>query len=117
MKDTTTKDTTMRQKNTPTLTKGIVTNHMTTTMKAIPIITKVITMRLMTIHTMATIMTKMVIIPKATLLKAITMQKKPTNTMLMRTKVIATMHTTTATTMEAIRMKSSLHLTRPRQQV
>ena len=76
MKDTTTKDTTMRLKNTPTLTKGIVTNHMTT--------------KDMTILTMATIMTKMVIIQKTTLMKVITMQKKHTITMLMLTKVTTT---------------------------
>ena len=99
----------MRLKNTPTITKGIVTNMTTkaiimakkvttihmkvtimkaTTMKGI--ITKVITMRLMTIRTMATIMTKMVIIQKTTLMKVITMQKKHTITMLMLTKVMTT---------------------------
>ena len=93
MKDTTTKDTTMRQKNTPTITKGIVTNHMTT--KAIIMAKKVtiMTTKDMTIRTMDTIM------------KAIIMQKKHTATMptlmkaiitmTMLTKVIATMHTTT----------------------
>ena len=98
----------MRQKNTPIITKGIVTNHM-----------KVITMIMKVITTKDTIMTTkdMTIRTMATIMKAITMQKKPTITMLMLTKVIATMHTTTAMTMEAIRMKSFSHLTRQRQQV
>jgi hypothetical protein len=73
---------------------------------------KVITMKV-TIMTMK----DMIIRTMDTIMKAIIMQKKPTITMLMLTKVIATMHTTTATTMEAIRMKSFSHHTRPRQQV
>ena len=74
----------MRLKNTPTPTKGIVTNHMTTkaiimakkvtTIHTKGIIMKAITMRLMIIHTMATIM-------KGIITKAITMPKKPTTMM------------------------------------
>ena len=116
MKDTTTKDTTMRQKNTPTITKGIVTNHMTT--KAIIMIMKV---TIMTIRTIATIMKAITMRDIImTLTKATTMPRKFTTMMPMLMKVIITMLTkvtTMATTTEAIRMKSSSHHTRPRQQV
>ena len=82
----------MRLKNTPTLTKGIVTNHMTTkaiimakkvtTIHTKGIIMKAITMRLMTIRTMATIM------------KAITMRLMTIRTMVTIMKGIITKATT-----------------------
>ena len=87
----------MRLKNTPTITKGIVTNHMTTIMKVTitttkdiimkvtTMITKVTTMRLMNIHTMATIM-------KGIVTRNITMPKKPTTMMPTLMKVTVTMH-------------------------
>ena len=101
MKNTTTKDITMRQKNTPTITKGIVTNHMTTND--------------MTIRTMDTIMKAIIMQKRHTIMmptKATTMPRKFTTMMPTLMKV-----TIMATTTEAIRMKSSSHRTKPRQQV
>ena len=124
----------MRLKNTPTLTKGIVTNHMTTkaiimAKKVTTIHTKVTTMKaittkLMSIITMATIMkaitmklTKVTTMPKK--LTSMKLRQRHTTMMPTLTKVIITMlmKVTTmdmATIMEAILMKSSWLLTRPK---
>ena len=127
MKDMTTKDTTMRLKNKPTIAKGIVMNtrKMHTSMKRVSIIKKVITTttkdatmlmkRKLTIvkttttklqrltRVAITLMAKKLTAMMVTITKAITM-KQP---MLIQTKDIAT-------TTEAIRMKSSLLLRRQR---
>ena len=84
MKDMTTKDTTMRLKNTPTITKGIVTNHMTTTTKVITTIMRATTTKaIITIMKAMTIHTKVIIM----MLTNMKPRRKHTTTMLMHTKV------------------------------